>query len=108
MSAITTLSTGYSRAAETRADRTSQELLRAASVSPAATVAFFRRLGRNAAGAERLFAHVASHPVSADRARAFAASGASGAAYRPALDAAQWAALKGICKGQSERFEWRF
>lgn len=101
------LSTAYSRQAEARADRTSQELLRAAAVSPAATAAFFRRLGRNAQGAERLFAYVASHPVSADRARAFAASGAKGAAYRPALDAGQWAALKDICKGQSEKFDWR-
>lgn len=102
------LSTAYSRRAETRADLYAQERLRAAAVSPAATAAFFRRLGKGGDRAERLFAYVASHPVSADRARAFAASGATGAAYRPALDAAQWTALKDICKGKSERFEWRF
>ncbi len=102
------LATAYSRSAEARADAYSQARLRAAAISPAATAAFFQRLGKGAEGAERLFVYIASHPVSADRARAFAASAAKDATHRPALDPAQWAALQNICRGQSEKFEWRF
>lgn len=102
------LATAYSRGAEARADDFSMDLLRTAQVSPAATADFFRRMGKEAGSTERIFAYVATHPVSSDRARAFAASGTKGAAYRPALDDPQWAALKDICKGQSEKFEWHF
>ena len=102
------LATAYSRGAESRADGYSIDLLRAAAVSPVPTADFFRRLGKGADKTERMFAYVASHPISSDRAQAFAKSGAKGAAYRPALDAGQWAALKDICKGQSEKWEWRF
>lgn len=102
------LATAYSRRAEANADRYAMGLLRDASVSPAPTAAFFHRLSHGAGRSERMFTYVASHPVSADRAVAFAASGAKGATYRPTLDAAQWSALKAICAGKSEKFEWRF
>ena len=102
------LATAYSRGAESRADAYSIDLLRAAAISPVDTAGFFRRLGKGDGKTERMFAYVASHPVSSDRARAFAASGTKGATYRPALDPGQWAALKDICRGQSEKWEWRF
>ena len=102
------LATAYSRGAESRADRYSIDLLRDAKVSPVATADFFRRLGKGAGDTERMFAYVASHPVSSDRARAFAASATKATAYRPTLDATQWAALRDICKGQSEKWEWRW
>lgn len=102
------LATAYSRGAEARADRFAIERLRVAAVSPAATADFFRRLGKGADGTERMLAYLASHPVSSDRARAFAASTSAGVPYRPALDARQWAALQAICTGTSEKFEWRW
>ena len=68
------LATAYSRRAEENADRFAMAQLREAAVSPAATAAFFRRLGKGAEGAERMMAYVNTHPVSADRARQFEAS----------------------------------
>ena len=102
------LATAYSRAAEDNADRFALELLHTAAISPIPTAAFFRRLGKGAEGAERMLAYVNTHPVSADRARRFEAGVERGAQYRPALDAAQWAALKGICKGSAEEQGFRF
>ena len=64
---------------------------------------FFRRLGKNTGRAERWFSYVSSHPVSADRALGFERSAAKGAVHRPTLDAAQWAALKNICRNAPEQ-----
>lgn len=102
------LATAYSRRAEAKADGFSIDTLRDARISPVPTAGFFRRLGRHGADAERMFAYVASHPVSAERAAAFERSGRKGAAYSPALDPAQWAALKDICRGTSAKLHWRF
>lgn len=102
------LATAYSRRAEANADRFAIEQLRQAAISPAATAGFFRRLGKGAGGAERMFAYLNTHPVSADRAQRFAGSARAGVAYRPALDAAQWAALKDICRGTPEQSGFRF
>ncbi|WP_419808741.1 M48 family metalloprotease [Sphingomonas sp.] len=96
------------RRAEQNADGYAMGLLRDAAISPAATAAFFRRLGKGAEGPERMLAYLNTHPVSADRAAAFAASRDAKATYRPALDAAQWAALKNICRGTKEESGWRF
>lgn len=104
----TLLATAYGRNAEAGADAYAIRALSAASISPLPTAAFFRRLGKGREGEERMFAYVASHPVSADRAHAFEASVAKGAAYRPSLDPAQWKALQAICAGQSEKIDWRF
>lgn len=98
----------YSRGVEVDADGFAIERLKAARISPAATVGFFRRLAGKSGRAERMFAYVASHPVSSDRARRFAASTDRRAAYRPALDAAQWQALRDICEGAPEQSVWRF
>ena len=102
------LATAYSRRAEANADRYSIDTLRDANISPVPTAGFFRRLGGRGAGTERMFAYVASHPVSADRAIAFERSSTKGTTYRPALDATQWAALKDICRGTSSKIQWRF
>lgn len=102
------LATAYSREAEARADGYAITLLGEAKLSPRPTAAFFTRLGHQAGGTERMFAYLASHPVSADRAARFRASAVKGAAYTPALDATEWAALRGICKGETDRVDWRF
>ncbi len=102
------LAATYSRGAEARADRYAMTLLQEAKVSPVPTGAFFTQLGGKGEKAERMFAYLASHPVSADRARAFAASGTTGATYRPTLDAAQWQALQSICAGEKTLPKWRF
>jgi Zn-dependent protease with chaperone function len=93
------LSAGYSRGAETRADGFAIDALKRAQVSPTATAGFFQRLSKSemkAEGPGALLGYLASHPMSSERERRFAAS-AGKAAYAPALDAAQWQALKGIC-----------
>lgn len=104
----TLLAATYSRGAEARADDFAITLLREAKVSPVPTGAFFTRLSGKGEKAERMFAYLASHPVSADRAKAFAASGVKGATYRPTLDARQWQALRSICAGEKTLPKWRF
>ncbi len=97
--ANTLLASSYSRGAETRADQFSIAALKSARITPIPTADFFRRLSGNAKESGSQIAQVtnylASHPVSSDRATAFAAS-AKGP-YTPALDATQWQALRSIC-----------
>jgi len=101
------LAASYSRAAETRADAFAAQLLKDARIAPGPTADFFRRLGGKSDKAERMFAYVASHPVSRDRAARFA-KGASGATT-PALDARQWQALRAMCAASPKEVRgWRF
>jgi Zn-dependent protease with chaperone function len=102
------LATAYSRRAEVNADRFAMAMMKANAISPIATAGFFRRLGKGSEGAERMFAYLNTHPVSADRAKRFEAGVDRKAVYRPVLDAGQWAALKGICRGRKEESGWRF
>jgi len=102
------LATAYSREAEARADGHAIRLLSDQRLSPIPTARFFTRLGRGADGAERMFAYLASHPVSADRAARFRRSRVTGERYTPALDAPAWAALRGICRGETDTIDWRF
>ena len=103
------LATAYSRGAEANADGYAITLMNEAKVSPLPTAAFFDRLGGGkAAKAERMFSYLASHPVSADRALRFKRAMAKDVAYAPALDAGQWQALKSVCRGTSDKFDWRF
>ncbi len=101
------LATAYSRGAEGRADGYAIDLMRNAKISPQPTAAFFTRLGKGAGKAERMLSYLASHPVSADRAARFRAA-AQPVAYRPALDATQWQALKSICRATKGEQGWRF
>lgn len=87
----------YSRAAESEADDYSIAQLRVAGISPAATAALFRRLGKDEAGLPGVFAYMASHPPSADRQRRFDMAAKAMAGARPALDPAQWAAVRAMC-----------
>lgn len=108
----TLLASSYSRGAESRADSFSINMLRTARISPIPTADFFRRLSGGEKGAPggiaRMAGYLASHPVSSDRARAFAAS-AKGE-HTPALDADQWRALRSICAADKdvEKPEFRF
>lgn len=107
------LSLSYGRQAETAADGYAIEALTSADVAPDATAGFFDRLGGGKVGekVERAAAWVSSHPVSADRKAAFLASRIKGRTYRPALDAADWHALKRMCAAdkdvvKDEGFRW--
>lgn len=107
------LASSYSRAAEAEADNIAIAMLRAAHVSPRPTAAFFERLGGKRSADGRLMRtinYLQSHPVSSDRAKAFAdiARGQSG--YRPTLDPLQWRALRRICLAdkQVEKPAFRF
>src|SRR3546814_18207595 len=72
--------------------------MRAAGISPAATAAFFERIGGKEEGREaRAMSWLSSHPLSAERRRRFTAAVKPGAAYRPALDQAQCQALRTSC-----------
>lgn len=94
-------STSYSREAESQADADSLRALARADISPLPTAAFFGRLAGQEAGLGRLkdaLSYVSSHPLSAERRRRFADSARPGHAYRPALTAGQWQALRTICE----------
>ncbi|RZM07962.1 MAG: M48 family metallopeptidase, partial [Sphingomonas sp.] len=101
------LATAYSRGAEGRADGYAIDLMREAKISPQPTAAFFARLGKGAGKAERMLSYLATHPVSADRAARFRAA-VKPVAYRPALDATQWHALRSICRATKGEQGWRF
>jgi len=97
------LSLSYGREAETAADEVAIQQMRSANISPAGTAAFFERIGGKEDGAEaRAMTWFSSHPLSADRRRRFAAAVQSGTRYRPALDQAQWQALRSSCARDSK------
>jgi len=100
-------SMGYSRKAEREADEFSRQRLAAAQISPAATGAFFGRLGKSdpAAGSKPL-SYLSSHPDTAEREAAFTKAVKPGAAYRPALNAAQFDALRMACAQDRKAREW--
>ncbi|PZN94741.1 MAG: peptidase M48, Ste24p [Alphaproteobacteria bacterium] len=95
-----------SRRAETDADRGAITLLHAAGVSPRGLGDFFVRL-REAEGRkpkdmtrqllDRIGDFTATHPGDSDRAAMMAAAAARQGAVSPALGAADWQALRGIC-----------
>jgi Zn-dependent protease with chaperone function len=93
------LALNYTRKAERAADAFAIDALRRSAIKPDATAAFFDRLGGSAQAhkAEQAMGWLASHPASAERKAAFLASKVPGKAYRPALDDAEWGALKGMC-----------
>ncbi|WP_242128789.1 M48 family metallopeptidase [Sphingobium sp. Sx8-8] len=92
------LAMSYGRDAESAADGVAIDQMREARISPAATAAFFERIGGKEEGREaQAMTWLSSHPLSAERRRRFAAAVKPGSAYRPALDQAQWQALRGSC-----------
>jgi len=92
------LSAGYSRATEGRADNFALDRLHEVAVPTAATAGFFRRLSQvevSLGEAGTLLGYISSHPLSADRMKLFEQGAKPGATA--SLDAAEWAALRGIC-----------
>lgn len=109
----TLLSAGYSREAESAADGYAIDMLRDANVSPLATAGFFERLAKVEKVAPRtaaVFGYVSSHPMSDARRKRFADSARKGGGERPVLTAAQWQALRDICKNDPDvaKTEFRF
>lgn len=106
----TLLASSYSRGAETRADQFSITALKTTRISPIPTADFFRRLSGNAKESGSRIAqmtnYLSSHPVSSDRAVAFA--GSAKGPYTPALDTAQWQALRSICADDRDVEKPRF
>lgn len=99
------LNARYSRKAEAGADGYAIGRLQAANISPLPTAALFARLAKQdeqPGNAGLLLSYLSSHPLSASREQVFRKSARAGAAYRPALDAAQWQALRTMC-GNSPR-----
>ncbi|MCI4591655.1 M48 family metallopeptidase [Sphingobium sp. BYY-5] len=94
------LSLSYGRDAESVADSVAIDQMRAAAISPAGTAAFFARMGGKgeADRTEQAMTWLSSHPLSADRRKRFEQAVDKGGRYRPALDGAQWQALRTACK----------
>jgi Zn-dependent protease with chaperone function len=100
------LSNSYTRAAERRADDHALAALAAANISPRATADFFARMSRaepDTSRTARLIGYMTSHPLSADRRRLFEGGVKRGHRYAPALDAAQWTAVQGMCPAEETK-----
>jgi beta-barrel assembly-enhancing protease len=93
--AETGLFLAYSRDFEREADAGAVELLHAAGIDPGALAAFFERTRKSGKG-ELLPLWLRSHPTDEERAGRILAASRPGSG--PALDEAQWQALKRICK----------
>lgn len=94
------VSLSFTRRAEADADEGAIEMLQRAHVSPRPTARFFAKLRGIEGDAGRLtpaMAYLLSHPLSSAREKRFEAAAVRTAAYRPALSAAEWAALRSIC-----------
>jgi beta-barrel assembly-enhancing protease len=89
----------YSRAAEEEADRRGMELLIAAGLDPSGMIDFFEALERKGRDPSGLLKYLSSHPGASDRAtRLRRIAAAAPVARRPALEPAEWTALRSICK----------
>ncbi|WP_066724424.1 M48 family metallopeptidase [Sphingomonas pituitosa] len=100
------LNARYSRKAEAGADGYAIGRLQAADISPLPTAALFARLAqqdKEPGNAGLLLNYLSSHPLSSSRERTFKESARAGATYRPALDAAQWQALRTMCGDSPSR-----
>ena len=90
----------YSRAAEEEADTQGMGLLVAAGLDPAGMIDFFEALERRERDPGGLLKYLSSHPGTSDRiTRLRRLAAAAPPARRPALEPAEWTALRSICKG---------
>ncbi len=101
----------YSRDAEREADDWSRARLQAANISPLPTARFFARLAKDSGEdadetTSRVFGYLASHPLSRERRKAFAASAVKGHAYRSALTNAEWQAIRTMCADDPDVRRW--
>jgi len=93
----------YTREHEREADADAIVMLKRAGISPKPTADLFGRLSDEHGSGEFQAEFLNSHPLTADRARRFAAAADPAATYRPALSQAQSDALFNVCwKGKTE------
>lgn len=107
----TILSASYSRDAESNADGYAIDLLRDAKISPLATAGFFQRLAvveRGSPRAAAVLGYMSIHPMSDTRRKRFADSARKDGSDRPALTAAEWKALRDICKDDKDVSDTEF
>jgi Zn-dependent protease with chaperone function len=100
------LAAGYSRGSEREADRDAIAKLRGAGIDPLPTALFFKKLADSEARLGRVaegMSYISTHPMSAERQKAFAGSREGGRAYAPALNAEEWTALHNICSNDPAR-----
>ena len=101
-------STSYTRSAEREADDYARERLAAADISPLGTAAFFERLKDEHGDGPDWAAWVATHPVPSERQEQFEQAAREGADYDPALPQEDFAALKSMCKQDTDVEEFYF
>jgi predicted Zn-dependent protease len=89
------LLTAYSRADERAADRQALAILEAAGIDALGLASFFGRLVKKHGEMPEILSYIGTHPDLAER--RYLAQIASGRGRSPALDEADWQALKGIC-----------
>lgn len=100
------LAAGYSRGSEREADRDAIAKLRRAGIDPLPTAGFFKKLADQEARLGRVahgLSYISTHPMSAERQKAFADSRVQGRIYRPALSRDEWEALFNICFNDPNR-----
>jgi predicted Zn-dependent protease len=93
--ADTMIGASYTRAAEAQADATALDLLDRARISPVGFAAFFDRI--IAKGDDSKGSILASHPADAARAQRARERAAAAGEVQPAMTAAEWQAVKGMC-----------
>ena len=95
---------GYTRDAEREADAAGRKALVKADISPLGAAAFFDRMGKHDDGDEGTGAlgWLASHPSSRERSKQYRAGARRGHAYRSALTAQEFAALKTACRDDKD------
>jgi Zn-dependent protease with chaperone function len=94
------LAAGYSRGSEREADKDAIAKLRGAGIDPLPTAQFFKKLADSEAKLGRVaqgMSYISTHPMSAERQKAFADSRENGRVYAPALSSEEWRALFNIC-----------
>jgi len=94
-------SMGYSRDAEREADDFARARMAESNISPVPTAGFFERMAKESGerkGSNAVVGWLASHPAAVERAKAFRAAAKKGEVYPPVLSAAEFAALKSMCK----------
>jgi beta-barrel assembly-enhancing protease len=93
----------YSRDFEREADASGARILAAAGIGTKGLEMFFARMERERSGASgSLWSYLGTHPADGDRAAALRAA-EQPAAPAPAMSAAEWAALRGICGSAREQ-----
>jgi len=97
------LNASYQRKAEARADEIAFGILERARLPSTPFARFFEKMRKRYGDSRGVLKFIASHPGLAERAERAAAADRIGKDYQPALDAAQWAALKGICRSGKAR-----